>query len=452
MTAKHPVAELKIRESVFSPEMASRTSLFSKILTYKSADSHAGLRDSEVNRSAFDLNEDPGISIETQANEPPVIVVEGHVFHQLIPCSPDNQEPGSADEYLVDRFVSESGESDDGVSRSDMATVSEYKTYGHSSTTNSTNLRASPAKLRSGFTHESNNLKRKHGVPIITKEDSLQLYDLCKVCRDNLGDECILMCESIILLIIDCHLRIHATCLGLTEDLPCPAQFNEEKIRSSFFSLFTSLFKNYRNHMNWDMSPTRKKQDDIFQVNSTSDIFNQEKFLLEFDADTKPFIRQMLNSQAFSQFAVDRLERPATDYEVLFFDESIQLKLNRSKLRFKKIPTPFLNDTSFQVGSLISTLPPYMESLPVDVSKTKDPWCWLNSFEVPPRHIQPLLAESDLMIMQSHTKELVMRSQNYETMKSQEFSRWMKGKYEKIKGIGSKDRNHDIMSEKIKRY
>jgi hypothetical protein len=45
----------------------------------------------------------------------------------------------------------------------------------------------------------------------------------------------------------------------------------------------------------------------------------------------------------FTQFITDRLTRSPREYEVLFFDEIIKLKLNRSKLKLLKEDTPFLD-------------------------------------------------------------------------------------------------------------
>jgi hypothetical protein len=45
----------------------------------------------------------------------------------------------------------------------------------------------------------------------------------------------------------------------------------------------------------------------------------------------------------FTQFITDRLLKSDQDPEILVFDEYIKLKLNRSKLKFVKEETPFLN-------------------------------------------------------------------------------------------------------------
>ena len=43
------------------------------------------------------------------------------------------------------------------------------------------------------------------------------------------------------------------------------------------------------------------------------------------------------------QFTLERALRAADDYEVLFFDDCIRAKLNRSRLKISKELTPFLD-------------------------------------------------------------------------------------------------------------
>ena len=65
----------------------------------------------------------------------------------------------------------------------------------------------------------------------------------------------------------------------------------------------------------------------------------------------------LLETQAFAQFLLDRTERPENDYEVMYFDECIKQKMNRSRMRFSKEATPFLNETTYQISQGIETLP-----------------------------------------------------------------------------------------------
>lgn len=64
----------------------------------------------------------------------------------------------------------------------------------------------------------------------------------------------------------------------------------------------------------------------------------------------------LVDTQAYAQFILDRVERADDDYEVLYFDESIKQKMNRSKMKFSKESTPFLNETTYQISSTIKAI------------------------------------------------------------------------------------------------
>lgn len=309
----------------------------------------------EVTPDPHKLKTHPQNSFRDILPEPPVIYKDGHVYHELVPLIGDREVDIEVDddENLVDRFPSESDSDDE---RSEMSTIQDFGFIS-----NSRNLPIKKNSTRPVGTQNLNKKSQLTPIQIIRTESVKHNPDICKVCRDRFNDEKILMCErKICYNILDCHIQIHATCIEMTDEIPCPLVFNEEKIRGAFFSIFTSLFRNYRLFLN--NSPNNKSPSGE-DYNSTSDVFRQEPFIAEFDSDSKPFIRQIVQSQAFSQFVLERLERSETDYEILFFDESIKAKLNRSKLRFSKELTPFLKDDSYQITSSISCLTPNYDNL-----------------------------------------------------------------------------------------
>ena len=118
----------------------------------------------------------------------------------------------------------------------------------------------------------------------------------------------------------------------------------------------------------------------------------------------------ILDTQAYAQFILDRVERPDDDYEIMHFDESIKQKMNRSRIKFTKEHTPFLNETTYQITTAINTLPYNSTNLPKDNFLSRDPLDWIKNYEILPRPIQLLLTESDKQMMKSHTQELVQRS------------------------------------------
>ena len=107
-----------------------------------------------------------------------------------------------------------------------------------------------------------------------------------------------------------------------------------EKIRDCFFQFFVSIFKQYKKFMNFSLS------------HENTGCFDEAGFLKESPDNAKPFFKSFFKTQMFANFCETRL-RPVNveeHSETLLFDECILAKANRSKLRYSKFPTPFIND------------------------------------------------------------------------------------------------------------
>ncbi|CAO3592405.1 unnamed protein product [Absidia cylindrospora] len=186
----------------------------------------------------------------------------------------------------------------------------------------------------------------------------------------------------------ECNLITHDVC---TDQIlhPClPACFDETKIQDSVLQMFASLLYGYRaGFMDSMEHPISKRSTVLQDNNATSDrhhhyhhqkstYFSKDAFLKNSDKDTREYLSTLAGSQMFSQFITDRLCKPKNDPEVLMFDEFIKLKLNRSKLKFVKEDTPFLNDESYRVSQVIWTTPPenkpdrIYDRFPTDLSST----------------------------------------------------------------------------------
>ncbi|KAF9579533.1 hypothetical protein BGW38_004172, partial [Lunasporangiospora selenospora] len=85
-----------------------------------------------------------------------------------------------------------------------------------------------------------------------------------------------------------------------------------------------------------------------------------EAFLKTVDREARPFMSVFAVSQHFMQFIQDRIERPATDPEIMFFDEVIKAKISRSRSRFRigKEESKFLDDPSYGVQGTVKATPP----------------------------------------------------------------------------------------------
>ena len=115
-----------------------------------------------------------------------------------------------------------------------------------------------------------------------------------------------------------------------------PPGFLSSEIRQAFLRFFVSLFRDYRSFLG-------------------ETTFRGEAFLasLNLPDDNTDFVSSVLDTQMFQVFTVERRENPS-DPEVLFFDDSITAKLNRSKMATlsrggKKKETRFLDDTRSKV-------------------------------------------------------------------------------------------------------
>jgi hypothetical protein len=87
------------------------------------------------------------------------------------------------------------------------------------------------------------------------------------------------------------------------------------------------------------------------------DNFRLDDFLagLNMSESSTEFVKEMLGTQMFHNFVEERRENPS-DPEVLFFDDTINAKFNRSKkvvLTGRKKETAFLDDNRSMVCRLV---------------------------------------------------------------------------------------------------
>ena len=73
--------------------------------------------------------------------------------------------------------------------------------------------------------------------------------------------------------------------------------------------------------------------------------FDRVSFLARQKTESVPFMKEMLTTQQFDDFLTRRMYSPG-EPDLVFFDQSIEAKKNRSKLKFRKVETPFLQGAS----------------------------------------------------------------------------------------------------------
>ncbi|KAF0683636.1 Aste57867_24342 [Aphanomyces stellatus] len=130
--------------------------------------------------------------------------------------------------------------------------------------------------------------------------------------------------------------------------------FNPDDIRHAFLRFFVSVCKRYATYLN----PKAAHE-------ATAPLFDTTGFLRDnSDATSRPFLTVMIASQMFQRFCEDRLVQPPLP-EVLFFDASINQKLNRSlSLGKKKYDVAFLEDKCDAIRETFVAPPPSTLGLP----------------------------------------------------------------------------------------
>ena len=118
-----------------------------------------------------------------------------------------------------------------------------------------------------------------------------------------------------------------------TDDGPT---FNEHEIQQLFLRLFVSIFQKYRKYL---VFPTEEE----WASGGSTVLFRKEEWLAQLDKEDRQFAAELIETQAFMQFNLERVVRAADDCEVLFFDDCIRAKMNRSRFRINKELTPFLD-------------------------------------------------------------------------------------------------------------
>ncbi len=119
---------------------------------------------------------------------------------------------------------------------------------------------------------------------------------------------------------------------GLLNDrLPESEKTKWAHVQEAFHQFFVGVFKDYRKHLS--------------VVDGSRSVFDQKAFLAQQKPSNVSFVSEMCMSQQFNDFLTRRLVSPG-DPDLVFFDQSIDAKKNRSKLQLRKKETPFLRSAN----------------------------------------------------------------------------------------------------------
>ncbi len=115
-----------------------------------------------------------------------------------------------------------------------------------------------------------------------------------------------------------------------------------DRVQESFLRFFVAMLKDYRRFL---QNPGSSESNDPvpgdwLQWNQRRS-FDREGFLRSQKAEYNPYLSGLTLTQHFDDFITKRLYSPEMP-DIIFFDQSIDAKLNRSRLKLKKVDTPFL--------------------------------------------------------------------------------------------------------------
>ena len=121
-------------------------------------------------------------------------------------------------------------------------------------------------------------------------------------------------------------------------------QHQWDRVQEAFLRFFVAVLKDYRRFLdiNGDISSqnTAPNANDWLQWTHQRS-FDRDAFIRSQKNENVPFLQQLTTTQQFDDFITKRLYSPKMP-DIIFFDQSIDAKLNRSRLKLQKVNTPFL--------------------------------------------------------------------------------------------------------------
>lgn len=169
----------------------------------------------------------------------------------------------------------------------------------------------------------------------------------------------------------------HAFNLAYTPESPnlniASASHDEQSqwdcVQEAFLRFFVALFKGYRKFLIGVDASGSATATTANRINNTQPSFDQAAFVADFKGDSGAFVYELCNTQHFDDFLSRRMYSPG-EPDLVFFDQSIDAKLNRSKLKIRKVETPFLHAAKVHKNlTKLHALPPNDEGLPFRKSR-----------------------------------------------------------------------------------
>ncbi len=135
-----------------------------------------------------------------------------------------------------------------------------------------------------------------------------------------------------------------------------------DAVQEAFLRFYVSMLKDHRKFM-----PTLPKEQQSWRGAGSvhGGRFLASEFVQSQPLDFQPFLEELIGTQQFDDFVTRRMYNAGKAPDVTFFDQSIDAKLNRSKLKLKKTETSFLHSANAHRNlKRIDAVQPNRASLP----------------------------------------------------------------------------------------
>lgn len=177
------------------------------------------------------------------------------------------------------------------------------------------------------------------------------------------------------------------------ESLADQEQSQWDRVQECFVRFFVALLKRYRSFLDVPLPAGAGSL-------SERPSFNRVAFVAAQKDEVVPFLSEMCMTQSFDDFITRRMYSPG-EPDLIFFDQSIDAKINRSRMKIKKVDTPFLHSAKVhKVLKKLAAVEPNPTGLTgYDFERRQKPYMyriWPETFDeslfCPPRSIPKMIA------------------------------------------------------------
>ena len=141
-------------------------------------------------------------------------------------------------------------------------------------------------------------------------------------------------------------------------------QSQSDKVQEAFLRFLVSTLKGYRRFLCIPEGDSPDSSRGGYKRWSHQRSFDRDGFMATQKLEYRPFMKEFLMTQQFDDYITKRLYSPG-EPDVKFFDQNIDAKLNRSRLKIKKLDTPFLQSAqAHKTLNVVTAVAPNAEGLP----------------------------------------------------------------------------------------